>query len=524
MFAAAPATYPAINTPKPNTDGSCATHTVIADDVCFGIAEKCYIKPAYIETLNNQTWGWTDCGMNITNNDKGPASFGHIAYFETWNKKRECLHMSLSGIDTAKPSVLQSGPDYLSFLQAVKRRLKGTGKTVSIAGLSKKSEYTGVTAEWYHGASSNSDIFIYNDIEWVKGLHFGGVSDWAVDLDRNYGDDEIGEVDEGEIEDCGESCDLSRKFDSLEDLAKAAPDMLDGCPTIHAFFVLQSMLNKAVEKFEDVDNGYDHKFNTYRKAMNNSVPEQLRLWANWNPVGETSYEGDGQKFFDCDFDAGGDTYKGACPVPRSMVRILQGSWDLYMKLQDTNGFDAAVAEMGMSRNWIEFKTYEDETISRCRDPKDVMDEALPNMQLLKTSLAAAIIDISLSLYAGSNADVLEVLSSVFLIKQAVEAMEGTKEIGEENEEEQKKALILTIVTAVLAIVPVIGEVSAAAMGLVAVAASAGMAIIKDPKAFAKAAKAKRGMTEAMRKSTGAVYKENDHVLQKILTGHAGKYL
>lgn len=104
MFAAAPATYPAINTPKPNTDGSCATHTVIADDVCFGIAEKCYIKPAYIETLNNQTWGWTDCGMNITNNDKGPASFGHIAYFETWNKKRECLHMSLSGIDTAKPS------------------------------------------------------------------------------------------------------------------------------------------------------------------------------------------------------------------------------------------------------------------------------------------------------------------------------------------------------------------------------------------------------------------------------------
>lgn len=227
---------------------------------------------------------------------------------------------------------------------------------------SKKSEYTGVTAEWYHGASSNSDIFIYNDIEWVKGLHFGGVSDWAVDLDRNYGDDEIGEVDEGEIEDCGESCDLSRKFDSLEDLAKAAPDMLDGCPTIHAFFVLQSMLNKAVEKFEDVDNGYDHKFNTYRKAMNNSVPEQLRLWANWNPVGETSYEGDGQKFFDCDFDAGGDTYKGACPVPRSMVRILQGSWDLYMKLQDTNGFDAAVAEMGMSRNWIEFKTYEDELL------------------------------------------------------------------------------------------------------------------------------------------------------------------
>lgn len=113
-----------------------------------------------------------------------------------------------------------------------------------------------------------------------------------------------------------------------------------------------------------------------------------------------------------------------------------------------------------------------------------MDEALPNMQLLKTSLAAAIIDISLSLYAGSNADVLEVLSSVFLIKQAVEAMEGTKEIGEENEEEQKKALILTIVTAVLAIVPVIGEVSAAAMGLVAVAASAGMAIvdiIENPK-------------------------------------------
>lgn len=65
----------------------------------------------------------------------------------------------------------------------------------------KDSENTGYTTVTYHDGASNSDMLVYNDMEWVaymtdttkgtrtdyyKGLNFGGVSDWAVDLDTHW--------------------------------------------------------------------------------------------------------------------------------------------------------------------------------------------------------------------------------------------------------------------------------------------------------------------------------------------------
>lgn len=63
--------------------------------------------------------------------------------------------------------------------------------------------------------SADGDILIYNGLEWVswmntdsyqtrlnwvKGLNFGGTSDWAIDLDANYGDnDGPGKGDDGTI-------------------------------------------------------------------------------------------------------------------------------------------------------------------------------------------------------------------------------------------------------------------------------------------------------------------------------------
>jgi chitinase len=44
----------------------------------------------------------SNCGMNITNNAKGPASFAHVAYFGAWNQDRPCLHMDVTDIDVKK--------------------------------------------------------------------------------------------------------------------------------------------------------------------------------------------------------------------------------------------------------------------------------------------------------------------------------------------------------------------------------------------------------------------------------------
>ncbi len=48
-------------TPKPNPDGTCATHLVVPGDSCWDIADKNYITVDKIEQWNLKTWGWEGC-------------------------------------------------------------------------------------------------------------------------------------------------------------------------------------------------------------------------------------------------------------------------------------------------------------------------------------------------------------------------------------------------------------------------------------------------------------------------------
>ncbi|KAL2120204.1 hypothetical protein VTJ04DRAFT_4230 [Mycothermus thermophilus] len=48
-------------TPKPNADGTCATHNVVPGDSCWDIADKNYITMDDIERFNSRTWGWEGC-------------------------------------------------------------------------------------------------------------------------------------------------------------------------------------------------------------------------------------------------------------------------------------------------------------------------------------------------------------------------------------------------------------------------------------------------------------------------------
>lgn len=41
----------------------------------------------------------SNCGMQIVNNDKGPAQYRKIGYFEAWNYERDCLNMHVKDID-----------------------------------------------------------------------------------------------------------------------------------------------------------------------------------------------------------------------------------------------------------------------------------------------------------------------------------------------------------------------------------------------------------------------------------------
>lgn len=47
--------------PKPNSNGSCKTYTVVSGDYCSKIAAANSLTNAKFETLNANTWGWTGC-------------------------------------------------------------------------------------------------------------------------------------------------------------------------------------------------------------------------------------------------------------------------------------------------------------------------------------------------------------------------------------------------------------------------------------------------------------------------------
>jgi hypothetical protein len=49
--------------PKPNSDGSCASYTIVADDTCSGLAAARSLTVSQIESFNTQTWSWNGCSL-----------------------------------------------------------------------------------------------------------------------------------------------------------------------------------------------------------------------------------------------------------------------------------------------------------------------------------------------------------------------------------------------------------------------------------------------------------------------------
>jgi hypothetical protein len=47
--------------PKPQADGTCATHNVVDGEYCSAIASSYSITVEQLENFNNQTWGWMGC-------------------------------------------------------------------------------------------------------------------------------------------------------------------------------------------------------------------------------------------------------------------------------------------------------------------------------------------------------------------------------------------------------------------------------------------------------------------------------
>ncbi|KAH7400548.1 chitinase [Phaeosphaeria sp. MPI-PUGE-AT-0046c] len=368
--------------------------------------------------------------------------------------------------------------------------------------------------EW--SDDTDTDYLVYQDTEWVawmndgtkqnristyKKLNFGGVSDWAVDLDKDYGDSGIGNNgDDDTNQTGGKNCPLDKEYTDLDALANDN-DVSDDCKPVLAVTILEKMLDGSMTKYNAADNGYDKNFEAYQRVMKKSAEAAFSKFADWE-------FGNIRKYTDCDFQRsnGKDKYNGPCEgLMKDDPLIFQGKMTMKMTIRDSDGFYKALeTEAGIISDWVELGEYKkymndctgcpaspsgcpciykDVTITGIPvlkkdfgipDPKEIIKSI--DLEAARNSMSARFFDIVAGIWDGSNGDVAQVLSvPVFLFAQAIDSMEEAKAKGGEIIEEEKKNLILTIISALLFLIPFVGEIAAIAAGAATVARMIAMA-------------------------------------------------
>ena len=158
---------------------------------------------------------------------------------------------------------------------------------------------------WYD-KDSDSDMLVYDDTEWVafmnesrrqfrtqiyQGLNFGGIIDWAVDLNSGDGDD--GDLDDTEdlppVDFPIPICD--KTYPDLDALDADASNIPDLCRPRYTLQALNKLLGDSMTKYNDlVTHGYDNRFKTYSKAVSDSAELTMYDWIYQN----------GNKYFTCE--------------------------------------------------------------------------------------------------------------------------------------------------------------------------------------------------------------------------------
>ncbi|KAM6509638.1 hypothetical protein FALCPG4_017287 [Fusarium falciforme] len=99
-------------TKKPSGDKKLADLNPCPLNVCCNIWGQCGTTKDYCTKSKSETGNpgtakpgengcVSNCGMDIVNNGKAPSEYKKIAYFESWNQDRPCLHMDVRTITSA---------------------------------------------------------------------------------------------------------------------------------------------------------------------------------------------------------------------------------------------------------------------------------------------------------------------------------------------------------------------------------------------------------------------------------------
>ncbi|KAJ5173846.1 Peptidoglycan-binding Lysin subgroup [Penicillium coprophilum] len=385
------------------------------------------------------------------------------------------------------------------------------------------SGYKGRT--WYDEDSA-SDIMVYGTqgeittwvaymsddtkearIDWIKGLNFGGVTDWAIDLqDWNLGvEPDSDEAQDIDLPALPTGCSSHDWPDNLEDLRNNIDKIDLGCRAQAVVWVLIKILPDILKNYQSAADNYDEYFKYYAEWVRNGIDDSLPRFM-W---------GDGRDYMDCKWssasDGSGDAACTEMVVPEGQPG--QGQVVITYTVRDEDGFYKALqADYGIEKDWIMWKdTYADpENVVTCPpcpnltkncppcaghgvtyhnwpvkaaddninvpNLKKIIDTAVPNITALQDVILGSFIQMRIGVMDASDEDVATALSMpVFMIADTTEQMKNITKIGKEQEAADEKAkisFILDIVSIVLMIIPFAGEAVEAIGGVANVARAA----------------------------------------------------
>ncbi|KAL7946058.1 glycoside hydrolase family 18 protein [Trichoderma barbatum] len=327
-------------------------------------------------------------------------------------------------------------------------------------------------------------------IQKYQALNFGGISNWAIDLEDwwldMYDVDGTEKEDTDGLDELFDTCDDT--FDALEGIPE---DLEERCASFYILTVLSSQLSRAAKAYRDVSEGYDEKFGWYAEWVKDGIDEDLFDFM--------VYSGEGKNYMDCKLNMINNNHKGSGPCTELSHELSgphTGAHFIEHTLRDEDGFYKALLDKhNIGRDWITFKDFavnepcpcepsskwlrffhcsEDYTMyksfpRRIKDtskinvpnPKKVVDEAIPNVDELVDLLAWTISKLRMgSLDASYEDPVIAFSMPVFMLEDAIESIKEVKEIGEKEQEAKKKELILKILNIVFSVIPFVGELAA----------------------------------------------------------------
>ncbi|KAF2730201.1 glycoside hydrolase [Polyplosphaeria fusca] len=452
--------------------------------------------------------------------DSGKVVVGVASYGRSFK-------MEKAGCDTENCKF--TGSPRLS--NAYKGRCTTTGGYISNAEIQEIIDRGNVQKKY---KKEGSMVMVFNNTEWVAWMddslkssrskfydtyNFAGTTDWAVDLQKFWGDGDDGDDDDYELEiDSNYWPACEGHFTSLQQLKDRKGSIPGHCMEQYIADVEIAIYDGALKKYQDlIDNGYDDKFKIYEGYVKEQIPAQIDNFMASDKVDKyfkcTEIKTSGTCCKDCKYatciehcikgsdckNGQGETAMDKCPKEEFEIEFLDTKYiaNATFTLKDKDGFFKDLSSTwGIDKEWINFGRRRMHTSNGCQfsgddikdcidkqsqwwyqypladmnkvkiyNPKDIIGGSYPKaadmLDRFKDMQIAAIWDEQMV-----ESDMVDAASlPAFSTDEAVASMEKIVKQANEIKKKEREDFILNFIMGLLFFIPFAGE---AAAGLTAV--------------------------------------------------------